>query len=696
MKIGAIQEDGGTLMNRHSWLLCLGLFFTDSLWAEEPKEDPKSMELPCAVGDPQFGQIPCTDFKTEVINQINAKTSHLMGYFYDGALIEFISQGKNHPGMCIAQKFSGPVCEIASNEFNHTVRAETNEKQCGKQGKNNGYCDFKPGKGFQYNTCGKEKAWVKGYRISMWEKARLSVVDEIKNGTLHLVDFEGTRPCAQNAINIHTMLKGNKDKKDYPGLEFFQAELHKLYKPAMALLKTEASLLCLGNAANEAEAQEKIKKYYIKNKIDGGDLARETKKVSLAACNLAMTHREVQAAFSKLAFCEIEKRTHKEYYEKITNSEAYFERYLKELIEPCMSFAKSKFNAVKCKQDCTHKHFNQCYQGKVTAFHQEFGKATIGNIAATSFEKLKNDKGKKIPISEIPLCTALFFFAPNDRKRKPKTRKRMPLFFLLFIFLLSSCGDDDTPGLSDVVCNLNGEVIGQCTSDDLKAYRECAKGLIKKHCSPQLNEGNPFPEDNSEHEENAGHQMKNILDMLPPGNYGSALDPETKSEDQTPSLKSYSSSAIASEAKDFGNASGSNKNLSDQFDPISLSPPAPSSQRVGAGTPNQADQSLWDDDFFSEENAAETALSAKKEGTEGKNKDGRSVATLGDEGLFKKSLNTIQESRSIASDASGNQKNTEELNDFGLNTNTGISLFQIVHERYQKWSSAAISNNHEL
>jgi hypothetical protein len=253
--------------------------------------------------------------------------------------------------------------------------------------KNPEYCAFSAS-GVNMSTCGKELAWKRGVRIPIWKKAFEEIRKEIDiDGKLKLTDFEGTRPCAEMANSLRTMIMGcpadaqkplddsagqsaSTPENGRPGILQAEYWVRRQYAPMMSkMVKNDGGgdqsmeEGCLGSEVeNVAEAQARLQQAV--GSADLNALTEEKKRVSMAVCNLAFARRQMQQVFTKLAFCELRVRSKKAFYEGVVRGDKFLE-YLKErVVKPCAEFAKDKYSLIlpSCHKSCVIGHFYDCYK----------------------------------------------------------------------------------------------------------------------------------------------------------------------------------------------------------------------------------------------------------------------------------------------------------------------------------------------
>lgn len=387
------------------------------------------------------------------------------------------------------------------------------------------YCAFTDA-GVNLATCGKELAWMRGIRISIWQYQLEQVLSEIDQGTINLTAFDqDVYPCGEIARQINHMLKGDprftdpKKSTFAPGIFAIERQIKERYKDVKDLLHTDATEACLhdsqsadgsGEIADEEAAQRAIAAASINH-----DLSKDlTKQVQNGACNLAIARRLTTSGFQKLAYCEVMMRSKKAYYEGFLGSEQVFTDFKTQLAKPCAEWARNQFSIWSCHKSCVMQKFYQCYKGDpsamkgVAAFFYKYSRDHFPYTATKPhLEKIKAIKGATlppnlhpgddIPDSIVPKCdgsgtigsaagaTGAFLYRrrrSSSRRRRRQSRRSGAAEWLMFVLMAVLVA-----ALAGLGCDSDNEdaPVGMPCPEQVTPQTQATCAANDKHCREQ-------------------------------------------------------------------------------------------------------------------------------------------------------------------------------------------------------------------
>ncbi len=310
-------------------------------------------------------------------------------------------------------------------------------------GPGNEYCSFSS-RGVDLRTCGKETAWMRGFRIAIYQKHLEKVLAEISQGAITLTNFStgsdpATYPCGQAALSVENMLRGDPAKCTWkggrcmsptsqdpvsdhqltdpkaagypsyrPGIWALEDTLRSKYGTVESQLEGDATKACLGEIANAGQAQAGLDTVF----VDGaaGSKTKAVKQISMAACNLAFAHRRVSTVFAKLASCEVNMRVKKDEYENLQVSPNFLVEFKNKIGQPCADYAKDTVNynpfssKPMCFRSCATHNFYECYKngkGGIPSVTDFFYKYSRDNFAYAGFENTGKPLVKKLNVQGV-------------------------------------------------------------------------------------------------------------------------------------------------------------------------------------------------------------------------------------------------------------------------------------------------------
>ncbi|MEW6057031.1 MAG: hypothetical protein AB1540_10490 [Bdellovibrionota bacterium] len=386
--------------------------------------DPSSMNVPCSER-PEFGRRACTAVKNEISQYLSARIGHVIHYFYEGAMVEFKEgamaatpgSGSQDPGFCKVLDTAVPVCEIKSGELARNTHKSG--QSCRNPLNGNEFCVFTR-QGMDLASCGRELAWIRGFRVSLLEMHRQAVLNEIQAGVLNLTEIGGARVCGQIAQNILGATRQIDEAEE---------SVRERYADAKEKLNTSEAEGCLGienenqvtgtgttnrelaTQQSKSLAQRVIDRFFKPVRDEKKFMAgNDEKRISHAACNLAIARFQTQSMFTKLAQCEVMMRAKRDFYEDHLKADVIFRQILAEVVDPCIRYVDENSGLL---QECDDEAecidlFNRCYRGErpqatrgIANFFQRYSQRHFATNQPTQRRPLP---GLDIPFSEVPVC----------------------------------------------------------------------------------------------------------------------------------------------------------------------------------------------------------------------------------------------------------------------------------------------------